>query len=81
MFSHRAQNEHTLSYGGGTPGPNGVFWAETMKFVRLIGEQKRIVGFNLVEFAPNSRVDRPDCTAAKLMYKLMNYAFHQSHTT
>ena len=59
----------------GTPEPNGLFWAETMKVLRLIGEQKTIVGFDVVEFAPNKTVQHPDYTAAKLTYKLMNYAW------
>lgn len=59
----------------GTPEPNGLFWAETMKVLRMIGEQKTIVGFDVVEFAPNKTVRHPDYTAAKLTYKLMNYAW------
>lgn len=59
----------------GTPEPNGLFWTETMKLLRLVGEQKEIVGFDVVEFAPNKTVQHPDYTAAKLTYKLMNYAF------
>jgi agmatinase len=59
----------------GTPEPNGLFWPETMKLLRRIGEQRRIVGFDVVEFAPNRGVRHPDYTAAKLTYKLMNYAF------
>lgn len=59
----------------GTPEPNGLFWAETMKVLRMIGEQKKIVGFDVVEFAPNKTVQHPDYTAAKLTYKLMNYAW------
>jgi agmatinase len=60
----------------GTPEPNGLFWAETMKVLRLIGEQKSIMGFDVVEFSPNKTVRHPDYTAAKLTYKLMNYAFN-----
>jgi len=60
----------------GTPEPNGLFWAETMKLLRLVGEQRSIVGFDVVEFAPNKTVQHPDYTAAKLTYKLMNYAFN-----
>ncbi len=59
----------------GTPEPNGLAWPETMKLLRMIGEQKRIVGFDVVEFAPKPGVHHPDYTAAKLTYKLMNYAF------
>jgi agmatinase len=59
----------------GTPEPNGLFWPETMKLLRLIGEQKSIVGFDVVELAPTRGARHPDYTAAKLTYKLMNYAF------
>jgi agmatinase len=59
----------------GTPEPNGLFWPETMQLLRLIGEQKEIVGFDVVELAPNKGMPHPDYTAAKLTYKLMNYAF------
>jgi agmatinase len=65
----------------GTPEPNGLFWAETMQLLRLVGAQKTIVGFDVVEFAPNRSVQHPDYTAAKLTYKLMNYAFHSLLTT
>jgi agmatinase len=61
----------------GTPEPNGLFWPETMKLLHLVGQQKNIVGFDVVEFAPNSSVQHPDYTAAKLTYKLMNYAFNK----
>jgi agmatinase len=59
----------------GTPEPNGLFWAETMQLLRRIGEEKRIVGCDIVELAPVKSVTHPDLTAAKLTYKLMNYAF------
>jgi agmatinase len=59
----------------GTPEPNGLHWVETMRLLRLLGEQKTIVGFDVVEFAPHRGVPHPDYTAAKLTYKLMNYAF------
>ena len=59
----------------GTPEPNGLLWPETMKLLRLIGEQKNIVGFDVVELAPKKGVPHPDYTAAKLTYKLMNCAF------
>lgn len=62
----------------GTTEPNGLFWPETMQFLRQIGKQKRIVGFDVVEFAPNRAFTYPDYTAAKLTYKLMNYAFQES---
>ena len=59
----------------GTPEPNGLFWAEAMHLLRRIGEEKTIVGFDVVELAPVKAVSHPDLTAAKLTYKMMNYAF------
>lgn len=59
----------------GTPEPNGLFWAETMHLLRRIGEEKTIVGCDVVELAPVKGVSHPDLTAAKLTYKIMNYAF------
>lgn len=59
----------------GTPEPNGLYWAETMQLLRRIGEKKKIVGFDVVELAPVKGVTHPDLTAAKLTYKMMNYAF------
>lgn len=50
----------------------------TRKLLRVIGELKGIVGFEVVEFAPNGA--DPDYTAAKRTYKLMNYAFNYSHS-
>jgi agmatinase len=59
----------------GTPEPNGLFWAETMQLLRRVGEKKKIIGFDVVELAPVRGVTHPDLTAAKLTYKMMNYAF------
>jgi agmatinase len=64
----------------GTPEPNGLYWPETMRLLRLVGERKTIVGFDVVEFAPYKGVTHPDYTTAKLTYKLMNYAFLNSHS-
>lgn len=59
----------------GTPEPNGLFWAETMQLLRKIAERKTIVGADVVELAPVKGVSHPDLTAARLTYKIMNYAF------
>lgn len=62
----------------GTPEPNGLYWAETMELLRRVGEHRKIVGFDVVELAPVKGVTHPDLTAARLTYKMMNYAFlHQ----
>lgn len=59
----------------GTPEPNGMFWHETMNILQRLGKKKKIVGFDVVEFAPINNLHHPDITAAKLVYKIMNYAF------
>ncbi len=59
----------------GTPEPNGLFWSETMQLLCMIGDQREIVGCDVVEYAPMKGFPHPDYTAAKLTYKLMNYAF------
>jgi agmatinase len=59
----------------GTPEPNGLYWHETMTLLRRVGEEKKIIGFDVVELAPMKGVPHPDLTTARLTYKLMNYAF------
>ncbi|MDP4173853.1 MAG: agmatinase [Bacteroidota bacterium] len=59
----------------GTPEPGGLFWDETMNLLRMIGESRKIVGFDVVELAPVKNSHSSDFTAAKLVYKLLNYAF------
>ena len=59
----------------GTPEPNGLLWAETVELLRMVGEYRSIVGFDVVELAPRKGLTYPDLTAAKLTYKIMNCAF------
>ena len=59
----------------GTPEPNGLYWAETTRMLRRAGETRTIVGFDVVELAPARGAPHADLTAAKLTYKMMNYAF------
>jgi agmatinase len=60
----------------GTPEPDGFFWSETMDIFREIKRSKKqIIGFDVVEFAPVKGVHHPDMLAAKLVYKLLNFAF------
>lgn len=61
----------------GTPEPGGFFWDETISLLKMIGEKKRIVGFDVVELSPSEANPAPTYLAAKLIYKLMNAAFMQ----
>ncbi len=59
----------------GTPEPGGLFWDETMNLLKIVGLEKNIVGFDVVELAPNKFNPSSNFVAAKLVYKMLNYAF------
>lgn len=58
----------------GTPEPGGLFWDDVMPILRLAAESGTIVGADVVELAPIEHWHAPDFTAAKLAYKILNYA-------
>ncbi len=64
----------------GTPEPDGMDWRQITYLLRMLGRERRIVGFDVVELCP--RAGPPSCayTAAKLVYKVMGYslAFDQT---
>jgi len=57
----------------GTPEPGGLNWHETIRFLRMISQKKRIISFDLVELTPQPGNVAPDFLAAKLMYRIMGY--------
>lgn len=59
----------------GTPEPGGMFWDETMDLLRLVGANKNVVGADIVELAPEKSKPESNYIAAKLVYKILNYAF------
>ncbi len=61
----------------GTPEPGGLFWYETLEFLRKVFEQKNVVGFDIVELCPNEQDKSSDFLAAKLYYKMLSYKFLQ----
>ena len=58
----------------GTPEPGGMRWLELVGLLRRVAEQRRIVGFDVCELAPNEGSPANSYTAAKLVYKLIAYA-------
>ncbi len=65
----------------GTPEPGGMDWYSVIRFCRMIFEQKTVIGFDIVELAPNPNNGAPDFLAAKLYYKLLTYKFElKAHT-
>lgn len=59
----------------GTPEPGGMLWYETIKLLKLVSQQRNIIGFDVVELAPTEYDKAPDFLAAKLVYKLLSYRF------
>ncbi len=61
----------------GTPEPGGLFWYETLEFLRRVFAEKNVVGFDIVELCPNATSKPSDFAAAKLYYKMLSYKFEQ----
>lgn len=60
----------------GTPEPDGFLYSETLDIFReIIRQGKKIIGFDVVELAPMQDLPHPDLTSARLVYKLLNFAF------
>ncbi|HET8809852.1 MAG TPA: agmatinase [Flavobacteriaceae bacterium] len=59
----------------GTPEPGGLFWYETLDFLKLIFKKKNVVGFDIMELCPNEQEKSSDFLAAKLYYKMLAYKF------
>ena len=59
----------------GTPEPGGMFWYETLEFLKLMFKKKNVVGFDIVELNPNKNERSSDFLAAKLYYKMLSYKF------
>lgn len=59
----------------GTPEPNGFYWDETMRLLKKVCAERNLVGFDVVELAPQKNYTFPDFLTAKLIYKILNYKF------
>ena len=59
----------------GTPEPGGLFWYETLEFLKEVFLEKNVVGFDIVELCPNENEKSSDFLAAKLYYKMLSYKF------
>jgi agmatinase len=55
----------------GTPVPGGLGWYQTLGLFESVARQRRIVGFDVMEFAPIPHFHAFDFAAALLTYKLM----------
>ncbi len=59
----------------GTPEPGGLLWYETLEFLKMVFDEKNVVGFDIVELCPNAKEKSSDFVAAKLYYKMLSYKF------
>jgi agmatinase len=60
----------------GTPEPDGFHWAETMEIFRRLNKAgKKIIGFDVVELSPNENQQHATYMVAKLVYRVLNFAF------
>lgn len=57
----------------GTPEPGGPAWYPTLKLLRRVFTEKRVVGADVVELAPMPGNAAPDFLVAKLVYKMIGY--------
>jgi agmatinase len=60
----------------GTPEPGGLTWWPLLRLLRLVCENRRVVGIDLVECNPSGPEDVTAFTAARLLYKTIGYALH-----
>jgi agmatinase len=61
----------------GTPEPDGFLYNETLNIFREIRKMgKKIIGLDVVELAPMESLHHPNLTTARLIYKILNYAFY-----
>ena len=58
----------------GTPEPGGIFWEDAMAIIKAAAEVCTIVGADVNELAPRPELHSCDFLAAKLAYKILNYA-------
>ena len=65
----------------GTPEPGGLFYYETLEFLKKVFEEKNVVGFDMVELCPNPTEKSSDFLAAKLYYKMLSYKFASNDDT
>jgi agmatinase len=57
----------------GTPEPGGLYWEEVMEILDTVFGSKKVVAFDAVELCPHEADIASSFTAARLVYKVMNY--------
>lgn len=55
----------------GTPVPGGLGWYQTLRLFECVAKQRRIIGFDVMEFAPIEGFHAYEFAASQLIYKMM----------
>jgi agmatinase len=63
----------SLAPAVGTPEPGGLQWHPVLRLLRLVAEEREVVGCDLVEACPADGRDPTAFLAARLLYKLLGY--------
>lgn len=59
----------------GTPEPGGLGWHQANSLIKKVAAEKNIIGFDVVELAPDKNNRAPDFLAAKLVYRMLSEKF------
>ena len=59
--------------GTGTPEPGGLLWWDALALLRAVTQERRVVGFDVVELIPEPV---SNFAAAKLVFKMLAYLAH-----
>lgn len=57
------------------PEPGGLFWYETLEFLKKLFKEKNVVGLEITDLCPNENDKASDYITAKLFYKMLSYKF------
>ncbi|MDD4141251.1 MAG: agmatinase [Bacteroidales bacterium] len=60
----------------GTPEPDGLTYRDVLDTIKAVIEHKNVIGFDVVELAPNEDFKASDFLAAKLIYQILSYKFN-----
>lgn len=64
----------------GTPEPGGLYWEEVMEILDTVFRHKNVIAFDAVELAPQEADIASSFTAARLVYKVLNYHAYYSQS-
>ncbi len=69
--------DSSLMPATGTPEPGGLTWRDMMNLTRELTSRRKVVGLDLVELCPQGGVKAPAFLCAKMIYKILGYAFEE----